>query len=60
MKPLKYEVIVERTTFKDKPTLTFKIGENDKYPFSLGTIRLKAILLKASVVREFIEDVEGE
>lgn len=56
------EMIVEFTTFKDRPVIQLKRDENDRYGLSMGLSKAKLCVEGIEEIKKFVKDneVKGE
>ena len=48
-------MIVEESTYRNNPVLVLKKDQDDKYPFSFGLAKAKAILEAIEDIKKFVE-----
>ena len=50
--------VVEISTYKDNPVISFKKDSADPYPFSFGYAKAKIIVENIEAIREFIKQCD--
>lgn len=53
-------MLIEEGVFKDKPVLTLKNDENDRYPFTFGLSKARKILEAFDAVKAFVEKNDAD
>lgn len=50
--------MIERGTYKGKPTISLKNNETDKYAFTFGEAKARLILAHLDEIKAFVSDIE--
>ena len=53
-------MIVEFTTFKDRPVIQLKRDENDRYGLSMGLSKAKLCIEAIEDIKKFVKDNESK
>ena len=49
-------MIIERSTYKDRPVIIFKRNEEDKWPLSIGVSKAKVFLENIDEIQKFVDE----